>query len=134
VSVGHGDEAKGGADEIKKLQGSWKPVSALMGGQPFPQPVLDIMKLVVADGRYTVTIGEQKDEGMCKVDPTKSPRAMDIEGTKGPNQGKKILCIYEFKDETLRVCYDLSGKARPTEFKSKPETPLFLVEYRREKP
>ena len=48
-----------------------------------------------------------------KLDSAKKPRAMDIVGTKGPNQGKTIPAIYEFTDTTLRVCYDLSGKARP---------------------
>jgi uncharacterized protein (TIGR03067 family) len=54
-------------------------------------------------------------------------------GKKGPNEGKTFLAIYELKGDELRVCYDLGGKDRPTEFVSKPETPLFLVTYRREK-
>jgi uncharacterized protein (TIGR03067 family) len=58
---------------------------------------------------------------------------MDIEGTKGPNKGKTILAIYELKDDTLRICYDLSGKKHPKEFKTKEGTQLFLVEYKREK-
>jgi uncharacterized protein (TIGR03067 family) len=59
---------------------------------------------------------------------------MDIQGTEGPNKGRKIPAIYEVSDGTLRICYDLSGKARPKEFKSEPNTQLFLVEYKREKP
>src|SRR4051794_40819519 len=35
---------------------------------------------------------------------------MDITGTSGPNKGKTILAIYEQKGDTLRICYDLSGK------------------------
>jgi uncharacterized protein (TIGR03067 family) len=59
---------------------------------------------------------------------------MDITGTEGPNKGKTILAIYEITDDTLRICYDLSGKARPTEFKTTKGTKLFLVTYNREKP
>ena len=58
---------------------------------------------------------------------------LDITGVKGPNQGKTFLAIYELKGDTLKVCYDLSGKERPTEFKTKPDTQLYLVTYRREK-
>jgi hypothetical protein len=36
--------------------------------------------------------------------------------------------------DTLRVCYDLSGKSRPTEFKTKEGTRLFLVTYKRQNP
>jgi hypothetical protein len=55
-------------------------------------------------------------------------------GTDGPNKGKTFLAIYELDKDSLKVCYDLSGKARPTEFKTKPDTTLFLVTYTREKP
>jgi uncharacterized protein (TIGR03067 family) len=88
----------------------------------------------MADGKYTVTVGDQKDEGTVKLDPAKTPREMDITGTDGPNKGMTFLAIYEIKDDTLRVCYDLSGKARPKEFKTQADSQLFLVEYKREKP
>ena len=58
---------------------------------------------------------------------------MDIKGTEGPNKGKTFLAIYELKDDKLTICYDLSGEARPTEFKTKPDTKLFLVTYERKK-
>jgi uncharacterized protein (TIGR03067 family) len=129
-----GDERAGAREDGKKMQGSWKPVTAELAGKPFPDEVLKVMKLVVTDGKYTVTVGEQTDEGTVKLDVAKSPRAMDIVGTKGPNQGKTIPAIYELTDTTLRVCYDLSGKARPREFKTQADTQLFLVEYKRQKP
>jgi len=121
-------------EDGKKMQGSWRPVAAELGGKQFPDGVLKTMKLVLSDGKYTVTVAEQTDEGTVKLDPAKQPRALDIVGTKGPNQGKTIPAIYELTDVTLRICYDLSGKARPQEFKTKAGTQLFLVEYKRQKP
>jgi uncharacterized protein (TIGR03067 family) len=129
-----GDDPIKAKDDGKKMQGSWRPVAAELGGKPFPDEVLKTMKLVLTDGKYTVTVGEQTDEGTVKLNPAKEPRAMDIEGTKGPNQGKTIPAIYELTDTTLRICYDLSGKARPKEFKTQADTQLFLVEYKRQKP
>jgi uncharacterized protein (TIGR03067 family) len=128
-----GDDSNG-KDDAKKIQGAWKPATAELAGKPFPEETLKNMKLVLADGKYTVTIGEQADEGTIKLDAAQEPRAMDIEGTTGPNKGKKIPAIYELTDSTLRICYDLSGKARPKEFKTKADTLLFLVEYKRQKP
>ena len=115
------------------MDGTWKPVSAELAGKPWPQQVLDSMKLILKDDNYTVQVGDNKDEGTVKQDPSKSPKAMDITGTNGPNKGKTFLVIYELKGEELRVCYDLSGKSRPTEFATKPNTHLFLVTYRRTK-
>jgi uncharacterized protein (TIGR03067 family) len=132
--LARGDDATNAKDDSKKMQGSWKPVTAELGGKPFPDAVLKTMKLVLSDGRYSVTVGERPDEGTVKLDPAKQPRAMDIAGTKGPNQGKTIPAIYELTDDTLRICYDLSGKARPKEFKTSADTQLFLVEYKRQKP
>lgn len=59
---------------------------------------------------------------------------MDIKGVKGPNKGKTFLAIFERKGETLKVCYDLEGKQRPSEFATKEGTLLFLVTYKQEKP
>src|SRR5947209_5602428 len=92
--LARGDDATNAKDDSKKMQGSWKPVTAELGGKPFPDAVLKTMKLVLSDGRYSVTVGERPDEGTVKLDPAKNPRTMDIAGTKGPNQGKTIPAIY----------------------------------------
>lgn len=127
-------DKKPAPEDAARMQGTWKPVTAELAGKPFPDAVLKAMTLVIADGRYTVTVGQQPDEGELKLDPARSPRTMDITGKKGPNQGKTFLCIYELKGDTLRICYDLGGQARPTEFKTRPGTQLFLAEYKRQKP
>lgn len=115
-----------------KMNGTWKPVTAQLGGKPFPDAILKTMELAIADGKYMVTVGDMTDEGTVKVLEDQKPPALEIKGTKGPNKDKTFFAIYEYKDGTLRVCYDLSGKSRPKEFKSKPDTLLFLVEYKRQ--
>ena len=110
-----------------------KPVAAELAGAQWPQQVLDSMKLTIKDDNYTVLVGDQSDEGTVERDPSRSPKTMDIKGTKGPNTGTTFLVIYEWKGDDLRVCYDLSGQTRPTEFATRPRTQLFLVKYRRVK-
>src|SRR4051812_46966836 len=121
------------APEVKGTDGTWKPASAELAGKSWLKQILDSMKLILKDDQYTVEIGDNKDEGTVKLDSSKSPKTMDITGTNGPNKGKTFLVIYELKGDELRVCYDLSGKSRPTEFATKPDTKLFLVTYRRAK-
>ena len=58
---------------------------------------------------------------------------MDIISTEGPNKGKTFLAIYELDGDTLKVCYDLTGKSRPTEFKTQKGVLHFLVTYQRAK-
>ena len=125
---------RGAASDIHEADGTWKPISAEFAGEKYPQQVLDTMKLVLKGDKYTVEVGAQTDEGTVTRDPGKSPKTMDITGTNGPNKGKTFLVIYELKGDDLRVCYDLSGDSRPTEFATKANTKLFLVTYRRTKP
>ena len=116
------------------IQGTWSPTAAELAGEKFPDEVRKTIKLVIKDDNYTVTIGTKVDQGTVKLNSSAKPKALDITGTDGPNKGKTMLAIYELDGDTLRVCYDLSGKSRPTEFKTKEGTQLFLVTYKRAKP
>ena len=128
-SAAWGDDAKDDS-----LQGTWLPSSAELGGRVFPDEVRKNIKLVVQGDKYTVTVGKEIDQGTVKLNPAAKPKEMDITGTEGPNKGRTIKAIYERDGDTLRVCYDLSGKSRPKDFKTGEGTQLFLVTYKREKP
>jgi uncharacterized protein (TIGR03067 family) len=120
--------------DIKSLQGSWIPAKAELGAQPLPADVLKTITLTLTNNNYEVTIkGEQSDYGTWTIDTSSKPKGMTIVGTKGPNTGKTFPCIYEVKGDTFRICYDLSGAKRPTEFKTASGTKLYLVTYNRKK-
>ncbi len=125
------------ADDTKDadaMQGAWLPATAELGGKMFPDEVRKSIKLVIKDGAYTVTVGKAVDKGTVKLDPAAKPKKMEITGTEGPNKGKMIPAIYELDSDTLRICYDLTGKSHPKEFKTTEGTQLYLVTYKREKP
>ena len=120
--------------DAEAIQGTWLPSAAELAGKKYPDEVRKSIRLVIKDDTYAVTVGEAPpDRGTIKLDPSATPKAIDVTGTEGPNKGKTILAIYELSGDTLRICYDLSGKSRPTEFKTEPNTKLFLVTYQREK-
>ena len=121
------------AADKDNLQGIWLPTSAELGGQPFPEEVRKSIQLEIKDDGYTATVGGMVDRGTVKLNASAKPPQMDITGVEGPNKGKTILAIYECQGDTLQVCYDLSGAARPTEFKSAANTLQFLVTYQRQK-
>jgi uncharacterized protein (TIGR03067 family) len=125
--------AQDAATDAKKLEGAWTPSAAEIGEKAWPDDVLKKMKLVIAGDQYTVTVGKAIDKGTIKFDSSKKPKTMDIMGAEGPNKGKTFLAIYEINGDTLRICYDLGGKNRPTEFATKKGAPLFLVTYQRAK-
>jgi len=120
-------------DDAKAVQGHWKPAKAELAGQPISDAVLKSISLKLDHGKYEVLVGSQPDRGTYALDSTSQPKSMTITGTEGPNRGKTFPAIYELKGDTLRICYDLSGAKRPTEFKSIAGTQLYLVTYHRQK-
>ncbi len=121
--------ADNSADDAKAIQGNWKPAQAELGGQSMPDAVIKTISLKLDNGKYEVFVGEHPDRGTYTLDPT--TKSMTINGTEGPNHGKTFPAIYELNGDTLRICYDLSGAKRPTEFKSVAGTKLYLVTYHR---
>jgi uncharacterized protein (TIGR03067 family) len=118
-------------DDAQAVQGNWQPAKAELAGQPLSDAVLKTISLKLVHGKYEVFVGDKPDRGTYTVDSTTRPGSMLITGTEGPNQGKTFPAIYELKGDTLRICYDLSGAKRPTEFKTVAGTRLYLVTYHR---
>ncbi|HTN76917.1 MAG TPA: TIGR03067 domain-containing protein [Pirellulaceae bacterium] len=140
-------EEQGAASDVKpkapaetySQEGVWKPIAAVLGGVRLPDEAVQAITLKITGDNYEVTIagaGEQEtDKGTCTLDTTTVPKRMTIKGTDGPNRGKTFLAIYEMKDAvSMRVCYDLSGKEFPTEFKAPKGTQRYLAGYRRQPP
>lgn len=100
-----------------------------------PEKIAKAILLKLHKGEYEVTVQgvEGVDRGLCALDTASNPKAMKITGVSGPNAGKVFPAIYELKGDTLRICYDLSGAKRPTEFKTSKGTKLYLVVYQRKK-
>ena len=86
-----------------------------------------VVKVLVKKGDDVVQVGIQK------IDPTKSPKTIDVTMTEGPNKGAIMLGIYEIDGDTLKVCFDAEVKKRPTEFKSPAGSETFVNVHKRVK-
>jgi uncharacterized protein (TIGR03067 family) len=113
----------------KAINGVWSPVSAVMDGKSMTTEECKSIHAVFHNGKYSVKVGDQTDKGTYTVDESKDPKQLTIVGTEGPNKGKTIPAIFELDNKTLKVCYDLSGKAAPAKFESKTDSKTFLVTY-----
>src|SRR6516225_970679 len=89
ISPARGDEKA----DLKKLEGTWLPSAAEFGGQKWSDEQVKSFKLVIADGKYIVTVSGQDDKGTLKLNPDAKPPAMDILGTEGPNKGHTFPAI-----------------------------------------
>jgi uncharacterized protein (TIGR03067 family) len=132
VAAEKADGKKAAADQ-KALQGDWVPVKAELAGNAMPDAVLKTISLKLIKNEYEVFVAGKADKGTWTIDAAGKPKGMTIVGVKGPNAGKTFPAIYERTGDTLRVCYDLTGKKQPAEFKTKVGTKLYLVTYKRKK-
>jgi uncharacterized protein (TIGR03067 family) len=120
--------------ELKKFQGTWTFESSEAGGKGLPAGELKGLVLTFEGDKHTVKKGlEVIQVGTQKLDPSQSPKAIDVTMTEGLNKGAVMLGIYEIDGDTLRVCFDEKGKKRPTEFKSPAGSETFVNVHKRAK-
>ena len=108
-------------DDSKAIEGTWVIVEAELGGQKLES--IKGTKLILTGGKYQY----QTDKGEYKLYPAEETKAIDIVGLEGSNKGKTILAIYQLEGDRLKICYELTGKTRPTTFKAETGTRQFLV-------
>lgn len=121
------------ADDVKAAAGKWTISKATVGGTDYTAKFSSLRLELTPDGAYTLVVNGKTDKGTVKVDPTKTPKEMDVLGKEGPNAGKTIKTIYKLDGDTMTVCYELGDGPRPTAFESKAGTTVFLAEYKRAK-
>ena len=118
--------------EVKKFQGAWTIESSVAGGQELPADQLNGFIVIFEGDKHTVKNGDKVIQvGTQKLDPSKSPKAIDVTMVEGPHKGTVMLGIYEIDADTLKVCFDPQGKKRPTEFKSEPGSENFVNVHKR---
>jgi uncharacterized protein (TIGR03067 family) len=105
--------------ELAAFEGTWKFVSLEVNGMKFPIETLKDTVLIIKGDTFTQKEPGVSYGGTFKFDLTKGPKHLDITFTEGPEKGKTISAIYELKGDTYKVCLNLGGKGRPTEFSAK---------------
>jgi uncharacterized protein (TIGR03067 family) len=103
--------------ELDKLQGTWTVISAERAGEKVPEERTKSWKLVIKGDKYSFEPGDQSIEGTYKVDPSKTPKAIDATRSNGQDKGKTLYGIYALSGDELKMCFSEPGKEeRPKEF------------------
>jgi uncharacterized protein (TIGR03067 family) len=119
--------------ELKKFQGTWTFESVETGGKEQPAAAFKGMTVTFEGDKYAVKKGDEVIEAATlKLDPSRSPKTLDVTVTEGPNKGAAMPGIYEISGDTLKVCFDPEGKKRPAAFKTA-SGPQTLVVHKRVK-
>jgi len=118
--------------ELKKFEGSWAIVSAVKGGEKAEKEKIKSIRVFLKGNTYKIQVdGKDIDEGTFKVDPTKTPKWLDIMSAKA--EGKVMRGVYELKGDTYTLCTSGFDEERPTALKAEAGSNHFLQTARRVK-
>ncbi len=108
--------------DIDLLQGSWGIKSLTMEGQDLPAIMFANASIVVNGNRFTSLGMGTQYEGTLRLDPSTTPRQLNMNFDVGPERGNVNLCIYELAGDVWKLCIATRGSVRPTAFISTPGT------------
>jgi uncharacterized protein (TIGR03067 family) len=118
--------------EQAKLEGRWRVTRVEIDGEPLPPEDVRGMGLAFKGDRLVSERGGKKvEEGAYRVNPSATPKTMDVDFAEGPNKGKTWPVLYALEGDTLRICGGQAGEGRPAGFETK-GTGTILVTLRRE--
>ncbi len=121
--------------EAYQLAGTWNCGSAIVDGKALSEETTKQLRLTLTGNRYKT---EKKDEVLFDstytTDSSTNPKQINMVGTEGDLTGKEAQGIYLVQGDTLRICYTMPGKPRPTVFESQAGSGAYLMVWTRQKP
>jgi uncharacterized protein (TIGR03067 family) len=128
-------------EELQKLQGTWEMVSVVDRGKEVPADKIKGAKLIVTEAKAKLVPpasapAPAKEISLAvKVDPSKTPKAIDLTPTEGPEKDQTARAIYQLDGDTLKLGMPDGPKAdRPTAFEPKDGGRILVMTFKRAKP
>lgn len=109
--------------EKEKLVGTWNVVSVEANGQKVPGEAIKDFRFIFTADSLTRKKGEKAESGAgYKLDPSKSPKWIDITGTTDGKE-RAVPAIYKLDGDTLTLCFrvDYKKNGKPSEVQKRPE-------------
>lgn len=125
-------------DDVKKEQakfeGTWTFVSGENNGTVATAEELANYQLVVKGNEFIWKVGKEQLKATVKMlDPTTTPKIIDIEFAEGPLKGV-MEGVYQLDGDTMKLCLTQpDARKRPGDFSGKAGSNQILVVLKREK-
>lgn len=130
------DAPKGAKKDLDKLQGAWKVASVEYDGQDVSGDGMTNFKLVFKGDKASIQGNDEVKKGYgkmtFKLDPSTTPKSVDISITAGEQKDNVLEGIYELKGDEFKICVKLTGKERPTKFATAESSSTVLVLFKRD--
>ena len=120
------------------FHGRWQATRFLIDGKPDPADAVEKTELLIDDDSYRFAQvpphgprGLGGGIGTVRVDASRVPHEINLTPTSGVYKGLTQKGIFEVEGDTLKLCYGMPTVARPAEFATRPNSGIYLAEFRR---
>lgn len=120
------------ADRVN-IQGTWIAVSAEVGGEAMPAEAIKDFTVVISADKVRFNPKKDDRSATYKLDPTRTPKVIELTPLEGPAKGKPQRAIYELTGDRLKLCVQNGKGDPPMKFETKPGTDLRLLVLKRVK-
>jgi len=137
AALGREDAAK---KELVKLEGAWQLVRGEEGGEPVSEYAVKNLAVIVKGDRLTfkniAPLTDQASTLTIKIDPSTTPKCIDLKVEAGSLKGTVLEGIYENKADELRLCLLFANgtRNRPVDFEAKAGSNRLLLVLKRHGP
>lgn len=118
---------------LEDFQGVWTVVSMQEDGRFLSPERLKKIKLTIKGENFTFETANDSHDGLYKIDPTKDPKLLNIEVTRGDEKGKVYQAIYKFEDGRMIQCMHKANVRRPSKFDGQAGSENLLEIWQRQK-
>jgi uncharacterized protein (TIGR03067 family) len=120
--------------ELDKFQGTWTIASIMNNGQKAEEGTFRTWKMVIESDGFTGTLGESSFSGKFTLDPSKSPKAIDVLVKNANGQDEVIKGVYSLEGDTYTYCRPQNPTGdRPAAVSAPEGSGNLLVVWKREK-
>ena len=123
--------------DIKTIQGKWQAIDIEGNGQKFsPEAIKEFKVVIQGDQMYAIKSQTEDPKHKIKLDPTRSPKTIDLIPLEGARKDIPAQGIYSLEDGRLKLCVNIFGKdptRRPKEFGTRDGDGVAFVILEREK-
>lgn len=122
------------AAEMTQLQGIWTLESMEVDGTKAKEEQVKGWMLVIQGDQYNPGSNQTSVEYTYKVDPSLTPKSIDLIPHDGPYRNRSLKGVYVLKKDRLTICRARTPDGeRPAGFSSRAESGLVVTVWKRRK-